>query len=604
MTPGALTRRVSANARLCAFALIVLSSLSAASATAAAAIITVDQGGDLQAALNAAQPGDEIVLQAGARFVGQFVLPVKAAGAVITVRSSALLPARRLTPADASLLPTLVSGSTASALSGYGATNWRLDGLRFEANAWGEGNIISLQDAMAITMDRLLIVAGSEGQKRAIMGNGRQITLSRSYIAGIWRSGQDSQAFCAWDGAGPYTVKDNYLEAASENVLFGGANSKSADRVPADILVEGNHFSKPIAWKGQPRTVKNLFELKSAKRVVIRSNLFERNWTDAQNGFAILFTVRNDEGGSPWSVIEDVLFENNVVRETENGINLLGYDSYQASGRATRITVRNNLVVASGIALQMGSEVGVLTFDHNTFRQGYNFATAYKGSVFVAGTNAPRLAAYAVETLTMTNNLASHNDYGFIGEDAGIGTSALLALTRSYTWTHNVLAGEAGWGQAYPVVTWQPAMADHLAQFNVDSTLTATSTYRGAATNGTDLGWAGTGVTATTPPPPSSTTTPPPPPPPAVDSTDPVVTVRAVGKNPKAQKYRITATDDMAVTSIQVWFLNRLLLTTASSPVDVDLPISSLSKGYYPLTVTAKDGAGNATTVTETVSIK
>jgi hypothetical protein len=46
---------------------------------------------------------------------------------------------------------------------------------------------------------------------------------TRSHLAGIWRSGQDSQAFAAWDGAGPYTITDNYLEAASETVMFGGA---------------------------------------------------------------------------------------------------------------------------------------------------------------------------------------------------------------------------------------------------------------------------------------------------------------------------------------------------------------------------------------------
>jgi hypothetical protein len=180
------------------------------------------------------------------------------------------------------------------------------------------------------------------------MGNGRNITLTRSHIANIWTSGQDSQAFCAWDGAGPYTVTDNYLEAASENVMFGGANSSSVANIPADILVENNHFSKPLEWKGQPRTVKNLFELKSAKRVIVRNNLFERNWTDAQNGYSILFTTRNDEGQSPWSVVEDVLFERNVVRDVENGFNVNGYDSYQASGRTTRVTIRNNLVITAG----------------------------------------------------------------------------------------------------------------------------------------------------------------------------------------------------------------------------------------------------------------
>jgi hypothetical protein len=564
---------------------------------ATAATISVNSGGDLQAALNAAQPGDEIVLAAGARFTGSFQLPIKPTGPVITIRSSAILPDRRLTPADAALLPTIVSGTADSALSGTGTSNWRLDGLRFEANAFGEGNIISLQDATAITMDRLLMVAGSQGQKRGIMGNGRQITLTRSHIAGMWRSGQDSQAFCAWDGAGPYTVKDNYLEAASENVMFGGANSRSADRIPADILVEGNHFSKPLAWKGQPRGVKNLFELKSAKRVVIRNNLFERNWTDAQSGWAILFTVRNDEGGAPWSVVEDVLFEKNVVRDTENGINVLGYDSYQPSGRTTRITVRNNLVIASRMALQMGSEVGVLTFEHNTFRQGYSFATAYRGMIWSAGLSSPRSAEYAVETLTIRNNIANHNDYGFIGEDAGIGTGALAALTRLYTWTNNVMAGELGWGQAYPVVTWQPAMAEHLAQFNPDGTLTPTSTYHGAATDGTDLGFTGAAGSVTVPVTP--TTTEPPPPSPPTDAAGPTVTLKNIGKKPNTVKYRVEASDPSGIASVKVWFDNALVLSATTVPADIDISTKALKAGSYQLIVTVVDTVGNPTTLTQ-----
>ncbi|HEV7375798.1 MAG TPA: hypothetical protein VGN95_13845, partial [Pyrinomonadaceae bacterium] len=42
-----------------------------------AATITVPAGGDLQTAINQAQPGDIIVLQAGATYTGSYVLPVK-----------------------------------------------------------------------------------------------------------------------------------------------------------------------------------------------------------------------------------------------------------------------------------------------------------------------------------------------------------------------------------------------------------------------------------------------------------------------------------------------------------------------------------------------
>lgn len=468
---------------------VVLVLLLGAAAPAGAATLTVKAGGNVQAALDAAKPGDEIVLQAGARFVGEFRLPPKPAGPVITVRSSAPLPNRRITPADASLLPTLAAGVIAPALDGTSAANWRFDGVQFESTSNGQGEVIVLQDSANMTFDRILIVAGPNGQKRGIRGNGTAITLTRSHIANIWREGQESQALAAWDGAGPFTLTDNFLEAAGVNVLFGGANSKSADRIPSDILVEGNHFSKRLEWKGQPRVVKNLFELKSARRVVVRNNVFERNWSDAQNGYAILFTVRNDEGGAPWSVVEDVLFERNIVRETENGFNILGYDGYEPSGRTTRVTIKNNLVLASGRFMLVGSEVGTLVVDHNTVAQGGMFLLLYRGDVWVSGTPARRAAQFAVESLTVTNTLGHHSDYGVFGDEGmGIGTPALQKLTRAYKWTHNVLAGEQGRAYAYPPVTWHPSMAEYRAQFTDDYRLTPGSKYRKAGTDGQDLG--------------------------------------------------------------------------------------------------------------------
>ncbi len=90
----------------------------------------------------------------------------------------------------------------------------------------------------------------------------------------------------------------------------------------------------------------------------------------------------------------------------------------------------------------------------------------------------------------MTNTLAYHREYGLMGEDAGIGNAGADEQTRSYRWTNNVLAGAAT--QPYPDVTWRPTVQQHQAQFNPDYTLVATSTYRRAATDGTDLGvdWA------------------------------------------------------------------------------------------------------------------
>jgi len=91
--------------------------------------------------------------------------------------------------------------------------------------------------------------------------------------------------------------------------------------VPSDIEIRHNHFVKPLSWKaddptyaGTAWTVKNLFELKNAQRVLVDGNVFEYNWPAAQNGFAILFTVRNQDGHAPWSTVADVVFSNNIVR--------------------------------------------------------------------------------------------------------------------------------------------------------------------------------------------------------------------------------------------------------------------------------------------------
>ena len=206
-----------------------------------------------------------------------------------------------------------------------GASNWRLDGLKFESNSGGEDTIIVLQDASNITMDRLLIGAGEEGQKRAITGNGKQITLTRSYIANCWRTGQDSQAFAASDGSGPYRSATTPRGGERERPLRG-SRQRSRRTIPRRYSRRGQLPPKQVSWKGSPRSLKNLFELKAARRAIIRNNLFERNWTDGQSGTAILFTVRNQDGRSPWSVMKDILFERNIVRDTEGVFAISGYD--------------------------------------------------------------------------------------------------------------------------------------------------------------------------------------------------------------------------------------------------------------------------------------
>ncbi len=295
---------------------------TAPTATATAAVARpsrVKAGGNVQSALNAAKPGDTILLQAGATFVGNFVLPEKApAGdAVITIRSSAPDsqlpgPGARMTPAYAAKLPKLRSPNGSPALAtAAGAHHYRLQFLEFLANAKGAGDIVALGDASngqhtldevpyELTLDRLYIHGDvKDGQRRAIALNSASTTVVNSHISAIKAKDGDSQAIAGSNGPGPYTIFNNYLEAAGQIVLFGGADPFIVDLVPSDITVQKNHFSKPLSWKSEKLVVKTLLELRNAQRVTIDGNLFENSWTQSTFGAAIMFhSVNQGQDGT------------------------------------------------------------------------------------------------------------------------------------------------------------------------------------------------------------------------------------------------------------------------------------------------------------------
>jgi hypothetical protein len=179
--------------------------------------------------------------------------------------------------------------------------------------------------------------------RRGIALNSGETEIRDSYIAGFREQGADSQAICGWNGSGPFRITNNYLEAAGENILFGGADPSIPNLVPSDLEIRGNYITKPLNWRGGPWVVKNLVELKNARRVVIDGNLIENLWSAAQNGTAILFTPRNQDGNAPWTVVGEVQFQNNVVRHAANAINILATDNLKPSQPTHSIHIVNNL---------------------------------------------------------------------------------------------------------------------------------------------------------------------------------------------------------------------------------------------------------------------
>ncbi|MFP5261812.1 MAG: hypothetical protein ACLGJB_07895, partial [Blastocatellia bacterium] len=99
--------------------------------------IEVAAGGDLQAALDSARPGDVISLEAGAVFTGNFILPNKRGEGWITIRSStddANLPPEehRITPEHSAVMPRLETPNTQPVISTEaGAHHYRLIAVEF-----------------------------------------------------------------------------------------------------------------------------------------------------------------------------------------------------------------------------------------------------------------------------------------------------------------------------------------------------------------------------------------------------------------------------------------------------------------------------------------
>jgi hypothetical protein len=417
-----------------ALALLVFLALLCTPASLHAEIIRVAAGESLSAAILRAVPGDEIQAQAGARFVAEFVLPEKPFGPAITVRTSAVLPERRITEAEKPLLATMASGVNAPVLTaGARRANWRFIGINFEPTpTWNNGTVIINEGADAITYDRCLILGPPNGVKRGILINGSNLIVTRSHIAGIYALGQDSQAIAGWNGTRNFVIADNFLEAASENVMLGGADSSSPENVPQDGLIDGNLFTKDFAWKTQTgRVVKNLFEIKAGKRVTIRNNVFERNWPDGQSGFSILFTVRNQDGAAPWSVIEDVLFEKNVIRDVTAGFNISGFDSLGSSLQTQRVTIRDNTIQAETRGFFVANEVGQLGIYRNTIT-----LPAGQIALLLDATEVwPTGEAKRPTTLAVTDRFiwAENITNGSIHSATALGEAALKAYAPRYT---------------------------------------------------------------------------------------------------------------------------------------------------------------------------
>ena len=308
-------------------------------------IQAVKRGDNLQQSLEKAHCGDTLELEAGATFSGDFEFPNKECDDLhwIVVRTSAneSLPSEgtRLTPCYAGVAslpgrPDFHCSSVRNVMAkiefdgkgtgplrfAAGANHYRLIGLEITRGNPG-ATIAALACTKAedtanhLIFDRVWMHGTAQDETtRGIALRGMTfVAVVDSFfsdfhcIAGVGAC-TDSQTVSNGGYStpgGPYKIVNNFLEAAGENILFGGS---PATQVPADIEIRHNHLFKPMIWKrgepgfvggpdGHPFIVKNNFELKSGQRVLLEGNLLENSWGGfTQTGFAIVLTPKNQTG--------------------------------------------------------------------------------------------------------------------------------------------------------------------------------------------------------------------------------------------------------------------------------------------------------------------
>lgn len=473
-----------------------------------------------QSAINAATCGDTIVLAAGSTYSGNFMIPATSCSGWIEIVSTHLWslpsPGNRVGPGDISNMATVSSPNPSPAFQFLPNSNhWRLIGLEITTSyvdtvgvQYGlvtlglqsdESTGISVLNRLPnnIIFDRVYIHGLPDtNTKRAIEMDGAYIGVVDSYCDDIHYNGNDSQCFGAWNGTGPFSIENNFIEAGAEDIMFGGADPSIADLIPSDITIVGNLIQKNLAWRNEAApynwVVKNLVELKNAQRVLIDGNVIQYVWAAGQVGFAVLLTPRNQDGHCPWCSVNDVTITHNLIRHAASGIEIGGGDTEEGPSRpAARVLIQNNVLDdinsanwgGGGRAFQIASNATAptphdMTIDHNT---------AFPNVIDLA------LGDSGTDGITrLTNDLWSYGTYGVIGTNHGVGSASLNAYISPYSWSNvvEITSARSSDGNTWPPETlWSTRASIQFTSFDsANYQLLTTSPYHDAGTDGKDIG--------------------------------------------------------------------------------------------------------------------
>lgn len=433
-------------------------------------------GDDLQARINAAPCGSVVELPAGETIAANLTLPNKNCTDYITIqssRASELPEGQRLNPTakvnkdseetQSNLLATLESTVNAEPVikTAAGAHHYKLIGLHIKTQSpavfvydlvrfgYGRPEQVTLESVPHhLVLDRSWVEGHPEQQtQRGVSLNCADCGVINSVVRDIRGKGMDTQAVCGWNGTLRAYILNNDLQATGENVMIGGSDPGQESMTPRLIEVRRNHIWKPMEWKGQGYTIKNLVEIKNCIGCTVDGNLLENNWGEGQSGIGVLATVRNQEGSAPYSIITNFVFTNNYLRNTIGALNLQGLDNEKPSAQSYGALIKNNVFDQAGTFLTINGFNDV-TVENNTHLQACpNPDSACNTIMFYGGGQS--------HGFVYRNNVTQEHAYGVRDESGTQGVEALDKWAPSGEFANNVIAtpytkNPQGNGNDYP----------------------------------------------------------------------------------------------------------------------------------------------------------
>lgn len=287
---------------------------------------------DLQAQVNAANPGDIVEIPATANCRIHLTLPVKATDIHhwVWIRtqqySNPNFPTEgvRATPCEINVthidsypdyacaspgvrMPTLTVPSTNTTVISFaaGAHHYRITGLNVtkSVGVTMSGALIAMDKTDHIILDRMLI-HGVDYSAPAKFDAHIGVSMRGTYQAIInsWLYDIDwnqADGYCIAGGTGtqadegPLKIYNNLLACSSESWIFGGGASIT---VPHDFEIRYNLSMKPLKWMMPQGTytymvavnVKNNGEWKQGDKVLMEYNIFANDWEGQSDQYGSL----------------------------------------------------------------------------------------------------------------------------------------------------------------------------------------------------------------------------------------------------------------------------------------------------------------------------